>query len=209
MRLVKSSLYVGTKPLCLRSLAAFEKSEHPDDWRELMRLFMVRRTRSFIRDNKAYIDKRMGSKFFAFSDGRQAYFPTQHPKTVRFAVDESNSHDQYGQLYTDNVVELINQLNLPRYGLGNYQNKRVQANSQKQKTLKNLSRGGRRLVGLVGQAYSSVLRAAITRFCSQLSVTRVVSAGLTRVSLKRACSRRCALIVVTCSSFCRTSVNGM
>jgi len=25
----------------VRSLAAFEKSEHPDDWRELMRLFMV------------------------------------------------------------------------------------------------------------------------------------------------------------------------
>ncbi len=131
----------------LRSLAAFEKSEHPDDWRELMRLFMVRRTRSFIRDNYAYTDKRTGSKFLAFSDGRRAYFPTRHPKTVRFAVDESNSDDQYGQLYADNVVELINQLNLPRYGLGNYQNKRVQADSQEQKTLKNLSRGGRRLVG--------------------------------------------------------------
>ena len=32
----------------LRSLAAFEKSEYADDWRELMRLFLVRRTRSFI-----------------------------------------------------------------------------------------------------------------------------------------------------------------
>src|SRR5208282_2107449 len=37
-------------------LAAFEKSEHPDDWRELMRLFMVRRTRSFIQKNYATTD---------------------------------------------------------------------------------------------------------------------------------------------------------
>ena len=32
----------------VRSLSAFEKSEYADDWRELMRLYLVRRTRSFI-----------------------------------------------------------------------------------------------------------------------------------------------------------------
>ncbi len=37
----------------VRSLAAFEKSDYADDWRELMRLYMVRRTRSFIQDNYA------------------------------------------------------------------------------------------------------------------------------------------------------------
>src|SRR3970282_839580 len=37
----------------VRSLAAFEKSEYPDDWRELMRLYLVRRTRSFIQDTYA------------------------------------------------------------------------------------------------------------------------------------------------------------
>ncbi len=40
----------------VRSLAAFEKSEYPDDWRELMRLYMVRRTRSFIQVNYAQDD---------------------------------------------------------------------------------------------------------------------------------------------------------
>ncbi|MCZ7534468.1 MAG: hypothetical protein M5U23_13910 [Acidimicrobiia bacterium] len=35
------------------SLAAFEKSPHPDDWRDLMRLYLVRRTRTFIRSNYA------------------------------------------------------------------------------------------------------------------------------------------------------------
>ena len=39
-----------------RTLAAFEKSEHADDWRELMRLYMVRRTRSFIIQNYAETD---------------------------------------------------------------------------------------------------------------------------------------------------------
>ena len=33
-----------------RTLAAFDISEHPDDWRDLMRLYLVRRTRSFIQD---------------------------------------------------------------------------------------------------------------------------------------------------------------
>lgn len=37
-------------------LAAFEKSEHADDWRELMRLFMVRRTRSFVERNYTFTE---------------------------------------------------------------------------------------------------------------------------------------------------------
>ena len=41
-------------PVC--SLAAFEKSEETDDWRDLMRLYLVRRTRSFIQDNYAILD---------------------------------------------------------------------------------------------------------------------------------------------------------
>ena len=40
----------------VRSLAAFEKSTYADDWRELMRLYMVRRTRSFIQENYAETD---------------------------------------------------------------------------------------------------------------------------------------------------------
>ena len=40
----------------LSTLAAFEHSEFADDWRELMRLYMVRRTRSFIKEHYAYTD---------------------------------------------------------------------------------------------------------------------------------------------------------
>ncbi len=37
----------------VRSLAAFEKSNYADDWRELMRLYLIRRTRTFIQQNYA------------------------------------------------------------------------------------------------------------------------------------------------------------
>ncbi len=53
----------------MRSLAAFEKSEYADDWRELMRLYMVRRTRSFILDNYAELIRDDGRSYLTFADG--------------------------------------------------------------------------------------------------------------------------------------------
>ena len=131
----------------LRSLQAFEKSFHPDDWRELMRLFMVRRTRSFIRDNYAITDYDNGRKYLLYPDGTRDYFPTRHPKKLSFALDENDPEDQYGRLYREDVVNTINELNLPRYGLGNYINKKESPTSREQTIIDDLSRGGRRLMG--------------------------------------------------------------
>ena len=133
----------------VRSLAAFEKSEYPDDWRELMRLFLVRRTRSFIQNNYAETDPNDGRKFLTFEDGRRSYFPARIPKTVKFAIDESNPEDQYARLYADDVVDTINALDLPRYGLGNYiadKPKDAPTPSEADR-LQNLSRAGKRLMG--------------------------------------------------------------
>ena len=104
----------------VRSLAAFEKSNYADDWRDLMRLYMVRRTRSFIQDNYAETDGITGRKYLTFADGTRSYFPTREPKTVKFTIDDSDPHDQYARLYSDPIVDTINALTLPRYGLGNY-----------------------------------------------------------------------------------------
>ena len=41
-------------------------------------------------------------------------------KTIKFKVDEKDPADQYARLYAPDVVDTINHLNLPRYGLGNY-----------------------------------------------------------------------------------------
>ena len=59
----------------VRSLAAFEQSEYADDWRELMRLYLVRRTRSFIQENYATTDSTNGRKYLTFDDGTPSYFP--------------------------------------------------------------------------------------------------------------------------------------
>ena len=73
-----------------RTLAAFDFSEYADDWRELMRLYLVRRTRSFIQDNYAETDQDTGRKFLTYEDGTQSFFPTRVPKTVKFAIDDSD-----------------------------------------------------------------------------------------------------------------------
>ena len=103
-----------------RTLAAFEKSEYADDWRELMRLYLVRRTRSFIKDNYATKDPVDGRSFLTFRDGSRSYFPDRVPRTARFSVDEHDPTDVYARLSSERVVDAINALNLPRYGLGNY-----------------------------------------------------------------------------------------
>jgi superfamily II DNA or RNA helicase len=132
-----------------RTIAAFEKSEYADDWRELMRLYMVRRTRTFIQENYAKADEATGRKFLVLEDGTPSYFPSRVPKTVKFRVDGDDPQDQYARLYTPPVVDAVNNLNLPRYGLGNYVavRPRVKPTAGEEKVLRDLSRAGKRLMG--------------------------------------------------------------
>ncbi len=133
----------------LGTLAAFEKSEFADDWRELMRLYMVRRTRSFIKDNYAHTDPLDQRKYLQFADDSRSYFPARVPITLRFPIDAHDDDDQYARLYTDHIVKLVTQLKLPRYGLKKY----IAAASTpppsagEQRLIDNLTRAGRRLQG--------------------------------------------------------------
>ncbi len=132
----------------VRTLAAFEKSEYAEDWRELMRLYLVRRTRSFIQQNYAELDPVTQRKYLTFSDGRKSYFPTRVPKTLKFKIDDSNPNDQYACLYAADVVDTINSLRLPRYGPGNYADPPHQEPTPAEATvLGDLSRAGKRLMG--------------------------------------------------------------
>lgn len=133
----------------VRSLAAFEKSDYTDDWRDLMRLYLVRRTRSFIEENYAKFDPERNRKYLEFPDGTRSHFPVRVPKTVKFKINEKDPNDPYARLFSDDVVELVNGLALPRYGLGNY----VKPSPHKPPTpddarvLADLSRAGTRLKG--------------------------------------------------------------
>jgi superfamily II DNA or RNA helicase len=127
-----------------RSLAAFEKSEYADDWRDLMRLYMVRRTRSFIIQHYAEIDPVSGRAFLRMRDGRLSYFPVRVPRTVAFT-----GNSQFNRMYSDEVVTAINLLSLPRYGLGQYVSEKAARNAtaDEKRLLDNLSRAGERLMG--------------------------------------------------------------
>lgn len=134
----------------VRTLSAFEHSEYIDDWRELMRRYLVRRTRSFITENYAETDPETKRKFLSFPDGTRSYFPTRVPKTMQFEIDDQNPDDTYAQLYSDSVVKVISNLKLARYGLANYEisEHSSESLSQNERTiLENLSRGGQRLMG--------------------------------------------------------------
>jgi hypothetical protein len=133
----------------VRTLAAFEKSTYPDDWRELMRLYMVRRTRGFIKENYADWDRVSGRRFLTFPDGSRSYFPDRLPKKVAFQVNDTDPDDQYAKLYAAEVVDLINHLDLPRYGLGNFvlEKPKTKPTQGEIDVMANLSAAGNRLMG--------------------------------------------------------------
>ncbi|MEK7674627.1 MAG: helicase-related protein [Verrucomicrobiota bacterium] len=152
-------------------LSAFEKSEHADDWRELMRLFMVRRTRSFVERNYALTecpacqtvliatqDKCPGCgrpkakddrRFLVLEGGSRFHFPKRQPKALAFRIRDNDPDDQYARLYSDRVVDTIRLLHLPRYGLANYLKPTPDQppTTEEAEVMKNLSRAGKRLIG--------------------------------------------------------------
>ncbi|MBI2928234.1 MAG: NgoFVII family restriction endonuclease [Verrucomicrobia bacterium] len=130
------------------SLRAFEQSFFPEDWRDLMRLFLVRRTRQFIIKHYARFDEAK-QRYYVTLNGEPAYFPRRDPKKVPFTIHEGDANDQYARLFRDDVVVVIEHLVLPRYSLANYlvRNADRLANPDDKRILDNLNRAGRRLIG--------------------------------------------------------------
>lgn len=130
------------------SIVGMEKSEEFDDWRELIRLYMVRRTRSFIIQHYTQTDGN-GRNYIAAADGEKLYFPQRKPQSLTFGVDEADPDDRYARLYSDDVVDVINGLHVPRYGLGNYVDPETAklASVAERKLIDNLGRAGKRLMG--------------------------------------------------------------
>ncbi len=131
------------------SLGAFEQSRHPDDWRDLMRLFLVRRTRSFIVKNYADIDERNGLPYLTLQNGERMYFPVRKPVSVKFRSDPEDIDDPCARLFRDEVVQAIDRLNLPRYGRSLYRKDQLPFDLSDAETaiLGDLSRAGKRMKG--------------------------------------------------------------
>ena len=137
------------------TLAAFENSDFSDDWSNLMRLFLVRRTRSFIKNNYAKTDSANGRKYIEFPDKDGAivksYFPNRIPVKMQYPFRKADSTDQYARFYSDEIVNIINHLELPRYGLGREDYENTEAikmiTSEETRIKENLAKAGRQLRG--------------------------------------------------------------
>ena len=130
----------------IRSIRAFEKSPYADDWNELMKLFLIRRTRTFIKENYAHTDEENGRKYLLFPNGTRSYFPDRIPHAVKFTTTPD---DQYSRLYSDAMTGLMEELKLPRYGLINFYDETKAADIQphERQIIENLSRAGHRMMG--------------------------------------------------------------
>ncbi|OUD13881.1 helicase-related protein [Thioflexithrix psekupsensis] len=126
------------------SLKAFAISQHPEDWRDLMRLYMVRRTRSFIQKNYSEFDVEKQRYYLLLEDNNKSFFPKRQPKTLRFPVIKNTV---YARLINEDTIELLNNLHLPRYGLGSYVTPTVDLSKEEQQIISDLRRSGRRLMG--------------------------------------------------------------
>lgn len=127
----------------IRSIKAFGRSNEPDDWKELMRLFLIRRTRTFIKENYAKHDER--GKYLEFRDGTKSYFPERLPKSVTFTTEKG---DQFESLFSEEVMDKMAELRLPRYGLIQYiSDKLPELPERDNEIIENLSRAGQRMMG--------------------------------------------------------------
>lgn len=126
-----------------QTLNAFAKSDEPEDWRRLMSLYLVRRTRNFIKDNYAEAD---GDRFYlTFGDGSRFYFPERIPKKI---VHHVEADDPAAKMVSDATLDAIGGLRLPRYALSEYLLGRAKPTPTENEILDDLSLAGGNLIGV-------------------------------------------------------------
>ncbi len=107
----------------ITTLAAFRKSEEPEDWKRLMSDHLVRRTRSFIKrtakkESITLADGRVVEReYLQFANGQKFHFPTRVPSPLwhEFADD-----DPARLMEDETTLDAVRDLALPRYRLADY-----------------------------------------------------------------------------------------
>lgn len=128
----------------ISTLLAFRKSEEAEDWRRLMSEHLVRRTRTFIRQNYAKIDPDNGREFVTFADGSRFYFPDRVAKPLPHSFSDG---DPARRMVDDKTLDVIDRLFLPRYALGTYLKEDVDPDAGEQKILDDLNKASGHLKG--------------------------------------------------------------
>lgn len=127
------------------TMAAFRRSEDPDDWKRLMSEHLVRRTRTFIKNNFALTDAD-GQQYLEFSDGTKFKFPQRIPRPVDHSF---GPQDPAALMAGDVTLDTITALQLPRYELGSYLSPTAAPTEAEQEFIDNLARGRGHVAGFV------------------------------------------------------------
>ena len=129
----------------ITTLEAFRRSEDPDDWKRLMSEHLVRRTRSFIKNNYSLTDED-GKQYLAFADGTKFRFPER----TAIPLNHSFGDDDPALLMTsDQTLDTLIGLILPRYKLSDYLDPKASLSDDERDVVENLRRGRGQVAGFV------------------------------------------------------------
>jgi superfamily II DNA or RNA helicase len=129
----------------ITTMAAFRRSEDPDDWKRLMSEHLVRRTRTFIKNNFSETDEN-GRQYLEFSNGARFEFPQRIPKPVDHSFGDD---DPAAIMASDTTLDTLTALVLPRYELSKYLKKTAVLTDAERDFVDNLNRGRGNVAGFV------------------------------------------------------------
>jgi hypothetical protein len=101
----------------LDTLAAFDLSEHNEDWQRLLSEFLIRRTRKFLEKTYGHRDEQTDEIVLAYPNGETFRFPHRIPRPLRYPGGPDDPNDR---LATEQTVDDVNDLTYARYQLGKY-----------------------------------------------------------------------------------------
>jgi hypothetical protein len=98
------------------SLKAFEQSTFTEDWRRLLSLYLVRRTRPYLLENYSKTDE-SGKKYFEYRDGTRFHFPTRKALPLEYPGGKDDPCDQLASIAN---FDALSAMKYARYQLGQY-----------------------------------------------------------------------------------------
>ena len=136
----------------ITTLAAFRRSEEPEDWKRLMSDHLVRRTRSFIKRTAKTETVTLPDgttqerEYLQFADGQRFRFPIRVPQPLSHDFSDD---DPARLMEDDDTLDAIRDLTLPRYRLAEYDNPRAARTDKDSKILADVRSGRGNVSGFV------------------------------------------------------------
>jgi superfamily II DNA or RNA helicase len=134
------------------TLAAFRRSEEPEDWKRLMSDHLVRRTRSFVKRTakKEQVTRADGTvaeqEYLQFANGQRFHFPNRIAKPLSHSF---SADDPARLMEDDDTLDAIRDLTLPRYRLADYDDLKAPHSEQDAKILADIRSGRGNVSGFV------------------------------------------------------------